>query len=95
VQINPFLVVVLLELAPPATEVVMTCRVQTPTEIRPFNVDIPEAGLTELRRRIAAARWPTKELVEDPSQGVQLATLQGLARHWGTTFRSLRNGGSS
>jgi len=48
--------------------------------IRPFHVNVPEAGLTDLRRRIAATRWPTKELVEDRSQGVQLATLRKLAR---------------
>jgi hypothetical protein len=57
VQNQPnFLVVVLLEPAPPETEVVMTSKVETPTEIRPFTVDIPEEELTELRRRIAAAR---------------------------------------
>ena len=60
--------------------------VENPTEIRTFNVDIPEEELTELRRRIAAARWPTKELVADRSQGVQLATLQELARYWGTDY---------
>jgi pimeloyl-ACP methyl ester carboxylesterase len=64
----------------------MTSTVETPTEIRPFNVDIPDEELTELRRRIAAVRWPTKELVEDSSQGVQLATLQELARYWGTDY---------
>jgi pimeloyl-ACP methyl ester carboxylesterase len=64
----------------------MTSKVETPTEIRPFTVDIPEEELTELRRRIAAARWPTKELVEDRSQGVQLATIQELATYWGTEY---------
>jgi pimeloyl-ACP methyl ester carboxylesterase len=64
----------------------MTSRVETPTEIRPFNVDIPEEELAELRRRIAAARWPSKELVGDASQGVQLATLQELARYWATDY---------
>jgi Epoxide hydrolase N terminus len=59
----------------------MTSKAETPTEIRPFTVDIPEEELTELRRRIAAARWPTKELVEDRSQGVQLATIQELATY--------------
>jgi pimeloyl-ACP methyl ester carboxylesterase len=54
----------------------------TATEIRPFNVDIPEEALAEMRRRIAATRWPTKELVDDRSQGVQLATLRELARYW-------------
>jgi hypothetical protein len=52
--------------------------VTTETTIRPFRVDVPEEDLVELRRRIASARWPSKELVEDRSQGVQLATLQEL-----------------
>ena len=55
------------------------------TEIRPFHVDIPEEELAELRRRIGATRWPSKELVEDRSQGVQLATVQ-LARYWTTEY---------
>jgi pimeloyl-ACP methyl ester carboxylesterase len=56
------------------------------TDIRPFEVDIPEAELAELRRRIEAARWPSEELVADRSQGVQLATLQALARYWATEY---------
>ena len=56
------------------------------TALRPFQVEFPEADLTELRRRIKATRWPTKELVEDRSQGVQLATLRELARHWTTEY---------
>src|SRR3954465_11642355 len=59
---------------------------ETATEIRPFNVDIPEEELAQLRRRIAATRWPTKELVDDRSQGVQVATLQELARYWETDY---------
>src|SRR5215217_9659094 len=58
----------------------------TETTIRPFRVDVPEEDLAELRRRIAATRWPTKELVEDRSQGVQLATIQALARYWQTDY---------
>jgi pimeloyl-ACP methyl ester carboxylesterase len=58
----------------------------TETTIRPFRVDVPEEDLVELRRRIASARWPTKELVEDRSQGVQLATMQELARYWQTDY---------
>jgi pimeloyl-ACP methyl ester carboxylesterase len=54
--------------------------------IQPFKVSIPEKELAELRSRIAAARWPTKELVEDRSQGVQLATMQALARYWSTDY---------
>jgi pimeloyl-ACP methyl ester carboxylesterase len=56
------------------------------TEIRPFHVDIPEAALTELGERIAATRWPSKELVDDRSQGVQLATVQGLAAYWASDY---------
>jgi hypothetical protein len=56
------------------------------TEIRPFHVDIPEEQIDNLRRRIAATRWPSKELVEDRSQGVQLATLQELAHYWTTQY---------
>jgi Epoxide hydrolase N terminus len=52
--------------------------------IRPFHVNIPEAELTELRRRINATRWPERERVTDQSQGVQLATIQKLARYWTT-----------
>ena len=56
------------------------------TTISPFRVEVPQAELDELRRRIAATRWPTKELVADRSQGVQLATLQALARYWTTDY---------
>jgi len=52
--------------------------------IRPFRVNVPEEQLVDLRRRIAATRWPDKETVMDPSQGVQLATIQKLARYWQT-----------
>ena len=54
------------------------------TTIRPFQVDVAEEKLAELRRRIEATRWPSKELVDDRSQGVQLATIQALARYWAT-----------
>ena len=64
----------------------MSSTVETATEIRPFHVEIPDEELDELRRRIAATRWPSKELVEDRSQGVQLATLQELARYWATDY---------
>ena len=58
----------------------------TETTIRPFRVDVPEEALDDLRRRIAATRWTSKELVEDRSQGVQLATMQELARYWTTDY---------
>jgi Epoxide hydrolase N terminus len=54
--------------------------------IRPFHVNVPEAELTELRRRINATRWPERETVTDASQGVQLATIQKLARYWATDY---------
>src|SRR4051794_38244362 len=54
--------------------------------IRPFRVDIPEASLEDLRQRIAATRWPSEELVEDRSQGAQLATIRELATYWVTDY---------
>jgi pimeloyl-ACP methyl ester carboxylesterase len=54
--------------------------------IRPFHVNVPEAELTELRRRINATKWPEQETVTDQSQGVQLATIQKLARYWATEY---------
>ena len=50
--------------------------------IRPFSIEVPQEDLDELRRRITAIRWPTKELVDDRSQGVQLATIQAVSRYW-------------
>jgi pimeloyl-ACP methyl ester carboxylesterase len=64
----------------------MSTTVGTATEIRPFEVEIPEEQIDDLRRRIAATRLPGKELVDDRSQGVQLATIQELARHWATEY---------
>ena len=58
----------------------------TAIDIRPFYVEIPDEELAELRRRIAATRWPSRELVDDRSQGVQLATLQALAGYWSTDY---------
>ena len=54
--------------------------------IRPFHVNVPEADLADLRRRLAATRWPDKETVADRSQGAQLAKLQELVRYWGTDY---------
>jgi pimeloyl-ACP methyl ester carboxylesterase len=66
---------------PPRSE-----RAADTAPVRPFQVNVPEAELTELRRRIAATRWATRELVKDRSQGVQLATLRALARYWTTEY---------
>ncbi|HJY55250.1 MAG TPA: epoxide hydrolase [Streptosporangiaceae bacterium] len=56
------------------------------TEIHPFRVDMPEDAITDLRRRITATRRPSRELVADRSQGVQLATIQELSRYWATEY---------
>jgi len=64
----------------------MTRTVDEGVAVRPFRIDVPEEDLADLRRRILATRWPSKELVKDRSQGVQLATLQALARYWTTEY---------
>ena len=55
-------------------------------DVRPFNVNIPEADLADLRKRIVATRWPDKETVSDFTQGVPLATVQKLAKYWATEY---------
>ncbi len=65
------------------------------TDIRPFQVEVPEADLDDLRQRIAATRWPTRELVDDRSQGVQLATMQALASYWDERVRLAQVRGAS
>ncbi|HEX8854134.1 MAG TPA: alpha/beta fold hydrolase [Thermoleophilaceae bacterium] len=64
----------------------MSSSVDTATDIRPFQVDIPDEALQDLRRRIAGTQWPEKETVGDESQGVQLETIQRLARYWATEY---------
>src|SRR5918997_1541578 len=64
----------------------MTPAAAQGTAIRPFVVDVPEADLDDLRRRIATTRFPEKETVADQSQGTQLATTQALARYWATDY---------
>jgi pimeloyl-ACP methyl ester carboxylesterase len=66
-------------IGPPSKEAALT-------EIRPFHVDVSDEMLDDLRRRIGETRWPTKELVPDRSQGVQLTTLQELARYWASEY---------
>jgi pimeloyl-ACP methyl ester carboxylesterase len=56
------------------------------TGVRPFQVNVPDEAIEDLRRRIAATRWPSRELVADRSQGVQLATVQELARYWTSDY---------
>ena len=60
----------------------MSTTVQAATEVRPFHVEFPDEAIADLRRRIAATRWPTKELVADRSQGIQLEAAQAIARYW-------------
>ncbi len=60
--------------------------IESATVIRPFSVEVPEEELVDLRRRIAATRWPERETVADETQGVQLATMQELVRYWGTEY---------
>src|SRR5688572_9658092 len=69
-----------------ATQVPVVAAENSDTAIRPFRVAIPEKELVDLRRRVAAMRWPTKELVGDRTQGVQLDTLRELARYWTTDY---------
>jgi len=56
------------------------------TAVQPFTISVPDEALADLRKRIAATRLPDKELVEDPSQGVQLATIQKVMEYWGTDY---------
>jgi hypothetical protein len=64
----------------------MSTTVDTATDIRTFSIDIADEQIDDLRRRIAATRLPSKELVEDRSQGVQLATIHELARYWADDY---------
>ena len=64
----------------------MTSTIETAAETQPFHLEIPEEQMDDLRRRIEATRWPSKELVPDRSQGVQLAMLRELARYWETDY---------
>jgi pimeloyl-ACP methyl ester carboxylesterase len=64
----------------------VSTTVETATDIRPFQVDVSDEALDDLRRRIAATQWPEKETVDDTSQGVPLAMVQELARYWATEY---------
>jgi epoxide hydrolase-like protein len=64
----------------------MSSAVETATDVRPFRVEIPRDAVDDLRRRIAATRWPSRELVDDRSQGVQLAALTALAEYWADEY---------
>jgi pimeloyl-ACP methyl ester carboxylesterase len=67
-----------------------TVELQAGSAIRPFSVEIGDDALDDLRRRLAATRWPSMELVDDRSQGVQLATLQALCRYWAGEYEGRR-----
>ena len=67
-------------------ETTVAPRETTTTAIRPFHVHVPDEALVDLRRRINATKWPERETVTDASQGVQLATIQELARYWATDY---------
>ena len=67
----------------------------TTAAVRPFRINVPEEALVDLRRRIAATRWPDRETVTDRSQGVQLAKLQELVRYWGTDYDWRQGGGEA
>src|SRR5438132_4392582 len=67
-----------------SSETVMVSR--ETSQIRPFKFNAPEEALVDLRRRIAATKWPERETVPDASQGVQLATIKALAQHWATDY---------
>ena len=77
---------------PPLKDTTMTSTVTQPAQasasdaIRPFQVHVPNSALADLRRRIVATKWPEREPVADASQGVQLATMQKLARYWSTKY---------
>jgi pimeloyl-ACP methyl ester carboxylesterase len=64
----------------------MTTTVETGADVRTFRIEVPEEKLDDLRRRIEATRWPSKELVDDRSQGVQLATIKALADYWTSEY---------
>ena len=72
--------------APVAAATSATRQATKDPSIRTFNIDVPQAKLDDLRRRIVATQWPEKEPVADASQGVQLATIQALARYWSTDY---------
>jgi pimeloyl-ACP methyl ester carboxylesterase len=63
-----------------------TTTASAESAVRPFRIEVPQGEIDELRRRINATRWPTRELVTDRSQGVQLAAIQNLARYWTTEY---------
>jgi hypothetical protein len=82
--------VVAVSVAAGAASIIPTDAALAGEAIRPFRVHTPQAEIVELRHRIAATRWPERELVANASQGVQLATMRELARHWATIGANAR-----
>src|SRR5690349_16766868 len=70
----------------PATVTERRTEATDHTTIHPFRIDVPESELTELCRRIQATRFPERETVADATQGVQLATMEALAKYWATSY---------
>src|SRR5256886_7592912 len=64
----------------------MSAATAVDVAVRPFRFEASQSDLDDLRRRVQATRWPSKELVKDGSQGVQLATIQALCRYWATDY---------
>src|SRR4051812_37722818 len=82
---------ILMLAAPALAQVVASASIENSPaardqSIRPFHADVSDEALADLRRRIAATRWPEKETVTDATQGVQLATMQKLAQYWGSEY---------
>src|SRR5258708_20864547 len=67
-----------------------TTTASAESAVRPFRIEVPQGDIDELRRRINATRWPTRELVTDRPHCVQLAAIQNLARYWTTEYDSRR-----
>ncbi len=79
----------------PAAEAQVSRPAAEDSSVRPFRANVPEEALADLRRRVAATRWPDRETVTDQSQGIQLAKLQELVRYWGTNTTGARRKRSS
>ncbi len=84
--INGITGVLILLTAPVLAQTTPATNTKIPETIRPFHINIPDAALTDLRKRVLATKWPDKETVADQSQGVQLSTIQALAKYWGTAY---------
>jgi pimeloyl-ACP methyl ester carboxylesterase len=82
----PFFVLVFPERTAAMAQHAETTSAGAPTDIRPFHYKASDTDLADMKRRIKATRWPEKETVDDDTQGVQLATMQALAKYWGESY---------